>query len=65
MQNAVIIELTKTIMVSCDINLCSVIVRLFTAIFLSSVIGFERASKRHSAGLRTFILVRLHYGPVR
>ena len=59
MQNAVIIELTKTIMVSCDINLCSVIVRLFTAIFLSSLIGFERASKRHSAGLRTFILVTL------
>lgn len=31
--------------------------RLFLAVFCASVLGFERASKRHSAGLRTFILV--------
>ena len=33
-----------------------VALRLFTAVILSSIIGCERANKRHSAGLRTFIL---------
>lgn len=35
----------------------SVLLRLFLAVGFAAVIGCERASKRHSAGLRTFILV--------
>lgn len=37
----------------------SILLRLSMATFFGAVIGFERASKRHSAGLRTFILVTL------
>lgn len=42
-----------------DINLWSVLLRLFLSALLSAVIGTERSSKRHSAGLRTFMLVSL------
>ena len=35
----------------------AVIFRLLLALLLGAVIGWERSSKRHSAGLRTFILV--------
>ena len=34
-------------------------VRIMTALVLSAAIGYERSSKRHSAGLRTFIAVAL------
>ena len=37
----------------------SILLRLSMATVFGAVIGFERASKRHSAGLRTFILVTL------
>lgn len=37
----------------------SVLLRLGLAVGFAAVIGCERASKRHSAGLRTFILVSL------
>ena len=37
----------------------SVLLRLGLSLVLSAILGFERASKRHSAGLRTFILVSL------
>ena len=42
-------------------NFCvsSICLRLFFAIVLSAIIGTERATKRHSAGLRTFALVSL------
>ena len=33
--------------------------RLFLSIILAAILGCERASKRHSAGLRTFIVVSL------
>ena len=42
---------------SAGLNLGSVILRIALSVFLSAVIGCERSSKRHSAGLRTFILV--------
>ncbi len=42
-----------------EINIYSTILKIFLAIFLSAIIGFERSSKRHAAGLRTFILVTL------
>lgn len=37
----------------------TILLRFGLAIVLSAVIGCERASKRHAAGLRTFILVAL------
>lgn len=42
-----------------EANFVSAAFRLFLAVFFASVLGFERASKRHSAGLRTFILITL------
>lgn len=44
---------------SSDLTIGSICLRLGLAIILSSIIGCERANKRHSAGLRTFILVTL------
>lgn len=41
------------------INIYSIILRIFLAIVLGAIIGCERSSKRHFAGLRTFILVTL------
>ena len=37
----------------------SVFLRLILALLLSAIIGWERSNKRHSAGLRTFMLVSL------
>lgn len=44
---------------SVKINLWSIIFRLGMAVIMAAIIGCERSSKRHSAGLRTFILVSL------
>ena len=44
---------------SSEINVASVIFRIVVSFALSAIIGWERSSKRHSAGLRTFILVSL------
>ncbi|MBR0458607.1 MAG: MgtC/SapB family protein [Victivallales bacterium] len=42
-------------------SLCTsaVILRMSLSFFYAAIIGYERANKRHSAGLRTFILVAL------
>lgn len=37
----------------------SVVIKLILAVVISAIIGCERASKRHSAGLRTFVAVTL------
>lgn len=37
----------------------SILLRLSLAVIFAAIIGCERASKRHSAGLRTFILISL------
>ena len=42
-----------------ELNLPSILLRLALAAVLAAIIGCERSSKRHSAGLRTFILVSL------
>ena len=42
-----------------EINIWSVLLRIACSAALSAVIGTERSSKRHSAGLRTFMLVSL------
>lgn len=39
------------------LNTGSVLLRIALAVLLASVIGCERSSKRHSAGLRMFVLV--------
>lgn len=42
-----------------ELNTGSIALRLSLALILSAIIGCERSSKRHSAGLRTFIIVSL------
>lgn len=42
-----------------DLTVPSILLRLGLAVVLAAVIGCERSNKRHSAGLRTFILVSL------
>ena len=44
---------------SSELNGCSVLLRILLTFVLSAIIGCERSSKRHSAGLRTFIVVSL------
>ena len=44
---------------SSGINVYSVCFRIFLVIVLASTIGWERSSKRHSAGLRTFIIASM------
>lgn len=42
-----------------ELNTASILLRIFLSLVLSAWIGYERSSKRHSAGLRTFIIVSL------
>ena len=42
-----------------EINSFSILFRIFLAFVLSAIVGCERSSKRHSAGLRTFIAITL------
>ena len=44
---------------SIELSTAGVLLKLVITILLSAVIGCERATKRHSAGLRTFVLVSL------
>ncbi|MBE6551476.1 MAG: MgtC/SapB family protein [Ruminococcaceae bacterium] len=44
---------------SSEINVFSILLRIMIAVLLAAVIGCERASKRHAAGLRTFMIVSL------
>lgn len=44
---------------STGVNVYSIIFRIFLVIILASIIGWERSSKRHSAGLRTFIIASM------
>lgn len=44
---------------SYTLNCWSILFRISLSVILSAIIGYERSSKRHSAGLRTFILVSL------
>lgn len=41
------------------LNVYSILLRIILAVAVAAVIGCERSSKRHSAGLRTFILTSL------
>lgn len=42
---------------ACSVTTGSVVLRLFLSLALSFALGCERSSKRHSAGLRTFVLI--------
>lgn len=44
---------------SAGINMESVLFRLLVSVIFAAVIGCERATKRHAAGLRTFMLVSM------
>lgn len=44
---------------SYNLNGASILFRILLSVCLAAVIGCERSSKRHSAGLRTFILISL------
>lgn len=44
---------------SAELGAYSIVFRLFLSLLISAVVGCERSSKRHSAGLRTFITVSL------
>ena len=44
---------------SAKITIGSIFLRLALIIILSAILGCERASKRHSAGLRTFLVISL------
>lgn len=41
------------------LNVYSILFRILLSVCLAAIIGCERSSKRHSAGLRTFILISL------
>lgn len=40
-----------------DVNFYSIIIRLLLAVLCGGIIGIERATRRHAAGFRTYILV--------
>jgi len=42
-----------------QINVLSLLFRTLTAVVFAAIIGCERSSKRHAAGLRTFVVVAL------
>lgn len=44
---------------ACEPGLPCVLFRIALALVLSAIIGWERSSKRHAAGMRTFMLVTL------
>ena len=44
---------------SAELGLGAILLRAALSVLLSAVIGCERSSKRHSAGLRTFLLVSI------
>ena len=44
---------------SAELNTGSVFLRIMLSVVLAAIVGCERSSKRHSAGLRTFIIVSL------
>jgi len=44
---------------SASLSIGGILFRLLLSMLMATIIGWERASKRHSAGLRTFILVTI------
>ncbi len=46
-----------------ELNTGSILLRIVLSLILSSIVGCERSSKRHSAGLRTFMIESLASTP--
>lgn len=44
---------------SSHLDIWSIILRIFLSVFFAAIIGWERSTKRHAAGLRTFMIVSL------
>ena len=44
---------------SADLTVGSILLRIFISLLMGAFIGWERSNKRHSAGLRTFMLTFL------
>ncbi len=44
---------------ACQLNTGSIFLRIALSVVLSSIVGCERSSKRHCAGLRTFVAISL------
>ena len=44
---------------SVELNIWSILLKIVLSCILAAIVGCERASKRHAAGLRTFIIVSL------
>ena len=44
---------------SSELSFYSILFRFVISILFASLLGWERSNKRHSAGLRTFILITL------
>ena len=44
---------------SAKLDTWSIVLRIVTSIIFAAIIGWERSTKRHAAGLRTFMLVSL------
>ncbi len=42
-----------------EMNLLSIVLRIILSILMSAIIGWERSTKRHAAGLRTFMVTSL------
>ena len=42
---------------SSQLSASAIVFRIVMSAFLSALIGWERSSKRHSAGFRTFMIV--------
>ena len=42
-----------------NVNFESILFRIILSLIISAIIGWERSSKRHAAGLRTFIVITL------
>ncbi len=57
MENNIITQLFGTW--AMDITTGTILFRLGLSFFLAAIIGWERSNKRHSAGLRTFIIITL------
>lgn len=44
---------------SSNLDIGSILLRIVTSVLFAAIIGWERSTKRHAAGLRTFMLVSL------
>ena len=42
-----------------ELDIFSILLRTFLSVIFSAIIGWERSTKRHAAGLRTFMLISL------